>query len=178
MILKGICTVTTALMIGFMMSGCSSDTTNSSSVGEKTSSAVSQSESESSEIADAKAILSQISDDKLDGSAFYGDETFSSNCKKLYGAEEGTFSGGGIIYATSGGYADEVSMLKTADGTSAKKYLDARLESRMTTFKNYNPDEVKKLEASEIFQCGDWWVLVISDNHEKIADQIKTIIYG
>ena len=177
MILRTICAATTAVMIGFMMAGCSSDTSNSSSV-EKSSSAVSQSESENNDSTDAKEILSQISDDKLDGSAFYGDDTFSSNCKKLYGAEESKFSGGGIIYASSGGYADEVSMLKTSDGTSAEKYLKARLDSRTTTFKNYKPEEVKKLESAEIFQCGDWWVLVISDNHEKISEQIKDIIHG
>lgn len=173
MLLQTICAVSTAVVIGLMMTGCSSD--KNSSAADTVSSSVSSSETATQEGKTAKDILSEIDNENLDGKAFYGDETFSENCKKLYGADESAFSDGGIIYATGGGLADEVSMLKTKDGKSAENYLTSRLEARKTTFKNYKPEESDKLDNAEIFHSGDWWVLVISDKSDEISSKIKSL---
>ena len=172
MLLKKICGITTAVVIGLMMTGCYSD--ENSSTTDSVSSSIS-SETKIQENKTAKYILSEIENENLDGSAFYGEKTFSDNCKKLYGADESTFSDGGIIYATSGGLADEVSMLKVKDGNSAENYLTSRLESRKTTFKNYKPEESDKLDKAVIFQSGDWWVLIISDKCDEISSKIKSL---
>ena len=34
----------------------------------------------------------------------------------------------------------------------------------------------KKIQAAKIFQAGDYWVLVISDNADEISDEITDMI--
>ena len=34
----------------------------------------------------------------------------------------------------------------------------------------------KKIQAAKIFQAGDYWVLVISDNADEISDEITDVI--
>ena len=172
MLINKFCGITTAFVLALMMTGCYSDENSS------TTDSVTSSISSSTKIKEdktAKDILSEIENENLDGSAFYGEKTFSDNCKNLYGADESAFSDGGIIYATSGGLADEVSMLKLKDGSSAENYLTARLEARKTTFKNYKPEESYKLDKAVIFQNGDWWVLIISDKSDEISGKIKSL---
>lgn len=172
MILRTICAVTTAVMIGMMMSGCADSSDNSSATDKNSSAVLSQS---ADETLTAKSVLEQLGDDNLDASAFIGDEVFKANSSKLYGVTQDNFADAGIIYSGSGGLADEVSMLKNADGTSAESILEKRLESRSTVFENYKPEEMDKLNAAEIFQAGDYWVLVISDNLETIKDKITEL---
>mgnify|MGYP000662389788 FL=1 len=63
-------------------------------------------------------------------------------------------------------------MLKMADGSSAKSQLVDRLSYRLNQYENYKPEETKKIQAAKIFQAGDYWVLVISDNADEISDEI------
>ena len=73
-------------------------------------------------------------------------------------------------------YADEISMLKMADGSSAKSQLSDRLNYRLNQYENYKPEETKKIQAAKVFQAGDYWVLVISDNADEISDEITDMI--
>ena len=43
-------------------------------------------------------------------------------------------------------------------------------------YENYKPEETKKIQAAKIFQAGDYWVLVISDNADEISDEITDMI--
>ena len=67
-------------------------------------------------------------------------------------------------------------MLKMADGSSAKGQLADRLSYRLNQYENYKPEETKKIQAAKIFQAGDYWVLVISDNADEISDEITDMI--
>ena len=42
--------------------------------------------------------------------------------------------------------------------------------------KETRPEETKKIQAAKIFQAGDYWVLVISDNADEISDEITDMI--
>ena len=107
---------------------------------------------------------------------FYGEDSFTKNTEKLYGIEADKLSDGGILYSSDGNYADEISMLKMADGSSAKSQLSDRLSYRLNQYENYKPEETKKIQAAKIFQAGDYWVLVISDNADEISDEITDMI--
>lgn len=170
MFLRILCVVTSALTVltTLSMTSCGSENVSS----EPADSAVtSKADSELS----AKDILSALEDDNMNASAFYGDESFTKNAEKLYGISADKLSDGGIIYAADGGLADEVSILKMADGSSAESQLSDRVSYRLNQFENYKPEETKKIKAAKIFQAGDHWVLVISDRAEEISDEITNM---
>lgn len=168
MFLRILCVITSALTVltTLSMTSCGSDSSVSSESAD--SSVTSKADNDKT----AKDILSAIEDDNMDASAFYGDESFTKNAEKLYGIEVDKLSDGGIIYAADGSFADEVSILKMADGSSAKSQLSDRLSYRLNQYENYKPEETKKIEAAKIFQAGDYWVLVISDRADEISDEI------
>lgn len=168
MFLRILCVITSALTVltTLSMTSCGSDSSVSSEPAD--SSVTSKADNDKT----AKDILSAIEDDNMDASAFYGDESFTKNAEKLYGIEVDKLSDGGIIYSSDGNYADEVSILKMADGSSAKSQLSDRLRYRLNQYENYKPEETKKIEAAKIFQAGDYWVLVISDRADEISDEI------
>lgn len=172
MFLRVLCVITSALTVltTLSMTSCGADSGTSSKAPESAVTSTADSDK------NAKDILSAIEDDNMDASAFYGEDSFTKNAEKLYGIEADKLSDGGIIYAADGGLADEVSMLKMADGSSAKSQLSDRLSYRLNQFENYKPEETKKIQAAKIFQAGDYWVLVISDKADEISNEITDMM--
>lgn len=172
MFLRVLCVITSALTVltTLSMTSCGADNAISSEASE--SAVTSTADSGKT----AKDILSAIECDHMDASTFYGEDSFTKNTEKLYGIEADKLSDGGILYSSDGNYADEISMLKMADGSSAKSQLADRLSYRLNQYENYKPEETKKIQASKIFQAGDYWVLVISDNADEISDEITDMI--
>ena len=153
MFLRVLCVITSALTVltTLSMTSCGADNAISSEASE--SAVTSTADSGKT----AKDILSAIEGDHMDASTFYGEDR-------------------GILYSSDGNYADEISMLKMADGSSAKSQLADRLNYRLNQYENYKPEETKKIQAAKIFQAGDYWVLVISDNADEISDEITDVI--
>lgn len=166
MLIKIICIITSVMTL-MTLSGC--DQGSDKPENQKESS-ISQKQELS-----AKDILERIDDQNLIDSAFYGDETFDNNAEKLYGISVDKISDGGIIYAGDGGIADEVSILKLSDGESAEQIFSDRMDFRLNQFETYKPEETQKINAAQIFKSGDYWVLVISDNADKISETIKDL---
>lgn len=166
MLIKIICIITSVMTL-MTLSGC--DQGSDKPENQKESS-ISQKQELS-----AKDILERIDDQNLTDSAFYGDETFDNNAEKLYGIGVDKISDGGIIYAGDGGIADEVSILKLSDGESAEQIFSDRMDFRLNQFETYKPEETQKINAAQIFKSGDYWVLVISDNADKISETIKDL---
>lgn len=164
MFLRILCVITSALTVltTLSMTSCGADNAISSEASE--SAVTSTADSGKT----AKDILSAIEGDHMDASTFYGEDSFTKNTDKL--------RDGGILYSSDGNYADEISMLKMADGSSAKSQLADRLSYRLNQYENYKPEETKKIQAAKIFQAGDYWVLVISDNADEISDEITDMI--
>ncbi len=134
------------------------------------------SQTEESEVT-AKEVLSAIDNELLDGDAYYGEETFDNNCPKLYGIEADKLTDGGIIFATSGGNADEISMIKPADG-KGKQILESRLSSRSRDFETYKPEEMPKIDSAEIFSAGGYDVLIISEDASSLKKTIEEALEG
>ncbi|MGN0623985.1 MAG: DUF4358 domain-containing protein [Oscillospiraceae bacterium] len=162
------------------MTGCSSAKAESSGSTESTESqaAASVQESEKS----AKDILQEISSAdeavNFNASAYFDDDIFKKNCKKLYSFDIDKLSDGGIIYVDSGGLADEISLIKPADGDTAYalKALEARKQLRIQDFTGYKPEELDKIENAQIFEAGGYAVFIISDNAEQLAEKIRTMM--
>lgn len=157
--------------------GCSSGKTESP-VDSKNKTSDSAAES----VKNAKDILEEIkaSDEaaNFNASAYFDSEVFEKNCKKLYSFKFEKLSDGGIIYVDSGGLADEISLIKPADGDTAFaiKALEARKQMRIQDFTGYKPEELGKIENAQIFEAGGYAVFIISDNAEELAEKIKAMM--
>lgn len=108
--------------------------------------------SESRENISVREILEKIKDSddtKLDASLYFDDSAFQENCSKLYSIEYSQLSDGGILFCESGEYADEISILKPADGDaeSAAEILEKRKEARMQVYEGYSPPKRRKLRT-------------------------------
>lgn len=106
--------------------------------------------------------------DVLDERADFGSDDFTSACPKLYGVAADSLTDGGIMFVSSGQQSDEVSILKGADISVLKD----RAETRAKDFEGYAPEESEKAKNAEIFRCGDFAVMIISDN----ASELKKLI--
>lgn len=115
-------------------------------------------------------------DSVMDARAVYGDDSFSGACEKLYGVTADSLTDGGIIYDSTGATADEVSLIKASDSSvNCEELLNDRIQARIKDFEGYKPDELGKIESAEVFSCGDIWALVISDDAEKIKQDILSV---
>ncbi len=130
----------------------------------------------------AKDILEQlrkdISEENLDGSAYFGEDVFENNCRKLYGMDIEEFSDGGILYNDGGGMADEISLIRSGSGNADKfsQALEERKQMRLDLFQGYAPEEVYKIENALIFTKGDWAALIISDDADSIEEYLKNAL--
>lgn len=134
--------------------------------------------SESRENISVREILEKIKDSddtKLDASLYFDDSAFQENCSKLYSIEYSQLSDGGILFCESGEYADEISILKPADGDaeSAAEILEKRKKARIQVYEGYSPSEAQKAQNAVVFAKNGCAALVISDNAESIAQLIK-----
>ena len=183
-----------AAAAALLLAGCGG--AESSSAGEAAVSSAVVSEAEVSSAADSEAetsvsstesaaegsVMKELSEELkaadssiLTGSAVYGERLFESNCKKLYLCEQSDLTDGFIVYNNGGGKADEISVIKRADGDTDKalKVLSDRKEVRYNDFKGYVPEELPKIEAGRVFTVGGYCVLIISDGGDRLEKIIR-----
>lgn len=151
----------------FMLGGCGAGSGSTDNVG-----GADTAESARKQVSVAE-VLGEINNALLDGSAVKGEELFDKNAKKFYGVDISQLEDGGILYSTNGANSDEVSIIRLNDDTNAQEILKTRLASRRSTFDGYAPGEIPKLDSAEIFIQNGFAVLIISDDHEALANQIK-----
>ena len=109
----------------------------------------------------------------------YGDEQFADNFDYLYGIPAEYVSDGFILYAASGGTADEVSLLQPADagkGSYITNALQSRIAKRQQDFNGYNDKEVQKLDHAAVAPIGNRIALIVSDNPDAIAKTLRQIL--
>ena len=177
-----------ALLAALLMSGCGAEGSSSvsevSSAAETTAAAASEAaaESVSDSQPEAASALGELCEklkaadsSVLTGSAAYGERLFEKNCKKLYLCEQSDLTDGLIVYNNGGGKADEISVIKPADGNTdtAVKVLNDRKELRYNDFKGYVPAELPKIEAGRVFTVNGWCVLVISDSADSLEKLVR-----
>ncbi len=180
-ILKAICVLCTAACAAAAFTSCGSTESSSSSASSTASSATADSGSESETQAELKAkeliekTLAEAPDDLIDATTEKGDTSdhgFDKFCKKLYfGTMPDDLADGAISYASTGGNADEISVLKAADPAKQgelTKILEQRRDMRHRDFEGYKPEELPKIENAEVFEAGGFSILVIADNADDI----------
>lgn len=158
--------------------GCGAD---SSSTSQNTSEAQS-SESESVISAEEmlKAALDKVPDNNLDTTTVKGDTSdygFDSFCKKLYsGTMPEDLDDGLISYSSTGGYADEISILKPKNADDKSKLLSIlkeRINVRRHDFEGYKPEELTKIDNAQVFEQDGACILIIAENAAEIKDAFK-----
>lgn len=83
------------------------------------------------------------------------------------------------IYMGNGTYADEFLVMTARDETAAKKNMDAannHLEETKATFRDYRPEEVKKIEDAVSIRCGCYVIVCVTSDYETAEKTINSII--
>lgn len=77
-----------------------------------------------------------------------------------------------VSYASDGSVsADEIVVIavkNSADAPEAEKSLRNHLEYRISLYNTYGASQVPKLEKGEVFTSGNYAVLIVADNPQKI----------
>ena len=177
-ILKAVCVLCTAACAATFVSCSAQDSSSqASSTGSASSVSAGGSEQQTELTAEEllKKALDSAPDSLLDATTAKGDSSdygFDNFCKKLYmGTMPDDLADGAISYASTGGNADEVSVLKAADPAKQgelTKILEQRRDMRHHDFEGYKPEELPKIEKARIFEAGGFSILVIADNAENI----------
>ena len=185
-ILKAVCVLCTAACAAAAFASCGDSSSSGSSGSSGSSSGSSHVSHESGSTSDGQQeeltakeyidkVLENFPDHLFDTTTAKGDtaaDGFDAYCKKLYlGTMPDDLSDGAISYATQGGNADEVSVLKAADPDKQSELTDIlkqRLDMRHHDFEGYKPEELPKIEKAKIFEAGGYSILVIADNAEDI----------
>lgn len=186
-ILKAVCILCTAACAAAAFTSCGDVSSSQGGASSKTSDAAMSGSTEFDMSAEEylKAALEKAPDSLLDETTVKGDTSsygFDTFCAKLYGglsADE--LSDGAISYASSGGNADEVSLLKAADDKKQSELtakLNDRLDMRRHDFEGYKPEELPKIDKARVFECNGFCILVIADNAEDIEKAFKSIAEG
>jgi len=191
-LLKAICVLCTAACAAAAFASCGAADEGSSSASSASSSANSGALSVSSQEAEPlkaqqllEKALEAAPDSLLDTTTAKGDTSsygFDNYCKKLYfGTRKDDLEDGVISYASSGGNADEVSVLKAADPDKQDeltKILEQRRDMRYHDFEGYKPEELPKIEKAKVFEAGGFSILVIADNADEIEKAFEAAANG
>ena len=182
MILKYIAPlVLSALMLAACGKSESSSGTSSPEPASAAESAPQSSEATASQPAPAPSLSGLAAEVKatdaktFTGSVSFGDPLFDKNCKKLYRCELSELTDGFIVFNENGGLSDEVSIIRRADGDTAKaeQQLTERRQIRYDDFEGYVPEELPKIEAGRVFTVGGYTVLIISNNADALEKLVR-----
>ena len=78
--------------------------------------------------------------------------------------------------AGSGGYADEVAIIKLKDksySSEAVEIINERLEKRKKDFEGYNSDEYDKLENALVSEKGSYVIFSVSEDNERVDEIVE-----
>lgn len=79
-------------------------------------------------------------------------------------------------YESTGATAEEIIVIKSDDEKSAKNIKSAlkeRVQSQISGFENYDPDELDKLEKAIISQVDDLIILIVCEDDSRANDLLK-----
>ncbi|MCI1966164.1 MAG: DUF4358 domain-containing protein [Oscillospiraceae bacterium] len=87
---------------------------------------------------------------------------------KIYGMEDGDVVKA-TVYESTGATAEEVAAFEAKDEEAAgriKEKAEQRIEDQRAGFQDYQPAEMKKLEAPVLEEKGKYVILCVSDDNE------------
>ncbi len=126
---------------------------------------------EASEIADA-VLASQPSGE--DGFTAASDEEIAV----IFGCDTSVYEDMAVMYSSDSGYADIIAVFKSS-GSEVKEatqnMLDEFLDKRISDFRGYAPEEVKKIEQTTVISYGMYDILVIISDFDAARDAVDAI---
>lgn len=127
----------------------------------------------------AKTVDAQALSSALSGAEIYDDiltQLPEDMARRFYGMDEGELTAG-ILYYGTGATAEEIAILQCRDEAAADKALEnakARIEAQKTSFADYRPSEVPKLDSAVLQKVGLTVIVVVSADAaraQEIVDQ-------
>lgn len=97
----------------------------------------------------------------------------------LYGVQFDMIDDGAVLQTSSGGVADEVSVMhmkKSEDVSIAKSKLEDRITERRQEFSGYKPEEVYKLDNARVVVQGNYVALIVSDDADQVEAALRNAI--
>lgn len=128
-----------------------------------------------------KACKEAASEGTLDEWYSYGEELYDDSFDSLYGVQFDMIDDGAVLQTSSGGTADEVSVLhlkKSEDVSIAKQKLEDRITERRNEFSGYKPEEVYKLDNARVVVQGNYAALIVCDDADTIEAALRGAISG
>lgn len=126
-----------------------------------------------------KACKDAAAEGTLDEWYSYGEELYDESFDNLYGVQFDMIDDGAVLQTSTGGVADEVSVLhlkKSEDVSIAKTKLQDRITERTQEFSGYKPEEVYKLDNAKIAVQGNYVALIVSDDADQIEAAFRDVI--
>ena len=126
-----------------------------------------------------EAALEKTALSDVDTTVNFDEDLYSENFEKLYNFSIDQVDDGVIAYASSGGSADEISVVHVKDSkdvSSVRKYMEARLEKRLQDFQNYKPEEVSKIENGKVVVQQQYVMFVISDKADDLISTMREVL--
>lgn len=169
-------------MVAVSICGCSEKPAQSSASESSVTSdagSVSESVSEASDSSTATgtaaAITAKIQEDvKFPGMAEIGADRMAG----YYDVAADKIDNYSAYICGSGAYPDEIAVfkMKSADDVNAvKSVLEKRVESLSTTFKDYTPDEMYKIDGNNVVTSGNYVALIICADNAKAIEDFKSM---
>lgn len=126
-----------------------------------------------------KACKNAASEGTLDEWYSYGEDLYDDSFDNLYGVQFDMIDDGAVLQTSSGGVADEVSVMhlkKSEDVSIAKNKLEDRITERRQEFSGYKPEEVYKLDNARVVVQGNYVALIVSDDADQVEAALRDTI--
>lgn len=126
-----------------------------------------------------KACKDAASEGTLDEWYSYGEDLYDDSFDNLYGVQFDMIDDGAVLQTSSGGVADEVSVMhmkKSEDVSIAKSKLEDRITERRQEFSGYKPEEVYKLDNARVVVQSNYVALIVSDDADQVEAALRNAI--
>lgn len=80
------------------------------------------------------------------------------------------------VYMTSGGFVDEVSVWKTSSVEVVRQKINDRIAEQKSSFENYRPEQLPKLDNAIVIQSGDYVVCCITSDSDNAKNTINAYL--
>ena len=94
----------------------------------------------------------------------------------LYGIDKNEFEDF-ALFCSTGATAEEIALFKGVDESSAsqiKEAIEARIQNQISSYENYVPEEVPKLEEAIVMQHGVFVIYVTSNEPATVEEILNT----
>ncbi len=106
-------------------------------------------------------------------------EKTAENLGAFYDVDTATVAEMSVFICGSGAYPDELAVFRFNDEASAKAGLDAvqsRLDSQISIYTDYTPDEMYKLNEAVLIEKGNWVIFAACSDNARAREIAESMI--